>query len=99
MKKWKFDWISRRSPITPPAISSRSRRIWSWNGKTKASQSGVPVSRATARTCSVPASEAVKGFSHRTGFPARSARIVHSACSAFGSGMYRASTPGSSISR
>ena len=83
----KFDWISRSSPITPAASSAVTRFIWSWNGKMNASHSGVPVSRATASTCWVSASVPASGFSHSTGWPARSARIVHSACSAFGSGM------------
>ncbi len=63
------------------------RSICSWNGKTNASQSRVPVSRATASTRSVSARVPPSGFSQSTGLPARSAAIVHSACRLFGSGM------------
>ena len=73
--------------MAPSPSRPRIRFIWSWKGKTNASHSGMPVSAATARTCSVSAGDAVSGFSHSTGFPARRALIVHSACRALGSGM------------
>ncbi len=41
---------------------------------------------------------AAMGFSHRTCLPASSARIVHSQCSALGSGSYTASSSGSATS-
>ena len=75
----------RRSPHR--RSSPRTRSICSWNGKTKASQSGRTADRATASTRSVSSGVAHKGFSQRTAFPASSAAIVHSACSPFGSGM------------
>ena len=85
--KWKVDWISRSSPMAPSATRAATRSNWPWNRKTNASQSSVPVARATARTCSVSARVPHSGFSQSTGRPARSARIVHSACSELGSAM------------
>ena len=85
--KWKLDCISRSSPIAPSASRPVTFENCGWNGKTKASQSSVPVSRATASTRSVSARVPHSGFSHSTGLPACSARMVHSACSEFGSGM------------
>ena len=61
--------------------------ICAWNGNANASQSRVPVRRAASSTRSVSGSTPQSGFSHRVGLPASSARIVHSACSALGSGM------------
>ena len=87
---------ARRSPR--PRAARCTAAIWAWNGKTNASHSSVPVSRATVSTCSPSASVPHSGFSHSTALPARSALIVHSACSELGSGMYTASTSGSSIS-
>ena len=74
--KWKSDWISSSSPIAPSASSFWTAANWAWNGKTNASQSSVPVSVATASTCSASASVPHSGFSHSTGLPARSALIV-----------------------
>ncbi len=85
--KWKLDWISRSSPIAPSASRPATRLNWPWNGKTNASQSSVPVSSATASTLSVSESVPQSGFSHSTGLPASSARMVHSACRELGSGM------------
>jgi hypothetical protein len=85
--KWKFEAISTTSPISPASRISLTCLSWSWNGKTNASHSSVPVSRAAARTRCVSARVPHSGFSHSTGLPASSARIVHSACSALGRGM------------
>ena len=84
--------------MAPSASSPRIFAICSWNGNTNASHRGIPVSRAAARTCSVSPRLPHSGFSHSTALPARSALIVHSACSPLGSGMYTASTSGSSSS-
>ena len=86
-EKWKLDLISISSPIAPSATRALIRSNWAWNGNEKASQSRVPVWRAAASTRSVSGSVPHSGFSHSTGLPASSARIVHSACSALGSGM------------
>src|SRR5579871_3904298 len=95
--KWKLDLISISSPMAPPATRSLTWAIWRWNGKTNASQSGVPVCRAASSTRTVSRRSPHSGFSHSTGLPAARARSVHSACSELGSGMYSASMPGSSI--
>ena len=96
-EKWKLDLISISSPITPSAISRLSWASCAWNGNANASQSRVPVCRAAVSVRSVSGSVPQSGFSHSTGLPASSARMVHSACSELGSGMYSASMSGSSI--
>ncbi len=53
----------------------------------KASASTTPFSRAAASMASTSATVSASGFSQSTCLPARAARIVHSACRWFGSGM------------
>ena len=85
--KWKLDLISIRSPIAPSATRFLISSSCAWNGNANASQSRVSVRRAAASTRSVSGRTPQSGFSHSTGLPASSARMVHSACSALGSGM------------
>ena len=73
--------------------SRRSRRSRACGPRGGDSASGTPPSRSarspspTAATARASSALAVKGFSHSTCFPARSARIVHTPCRPFGSGL------------
>ena len=62
------------------------------DAKARASKSAASKARSTSAICRL------KGFSQSTCFPASSARIDHSLCIVFGSGMYTASTSGSASS-
>ena len=74
---------SARRSRRPPA-ARLTRACWGWWRYMNASISSTPASEQAAAIRSTSAARRLSGFSQRTCLPAAAARIVHSACSAFG---------------
>ena len=75
-----WTWIGSRTPSTNSLIAG-------WNRYMNASIRCLPARSAAAAISSASAALSPIGFSHRTCFPASSARTVHSLCRLFGSGL------------
>ncbi len=90
--------IAFGSPISPERTIATTRSVRGWKRYMKASMSRTPCSSAAAAISSHSAASSASGFSHRTCFPARAARIVHSRWRLLGSGTYTASIRSSSRS-
>jgi hypothetical protein len=88
----------RTSPIAPPSSASRSRAVRGWCGHMNPSIRQTPWPRQNSTTSCASGAVGASGFSHKTCLPRAAAARVHSACIVLGSGMYTASTSGSSSS-
>ena len=97
VRKQKLVRISLSCPISPDRTASCTVRVSGWDRYMNPSTSARPSLRATSNISSASAALAASGFSHRTCFPARRLRTVHSWCNEFGSDTYTASTAGSAI--
>ena len=78
---------TRTSPTAPPRTSSTSCAVCGLWRYMNASVSTRPSRSATSKARSTSSGCRLSGFSQRTCFPASSARIDHSTCIEFGSGL------------
>ena len=79
--------MNRSVPMAPPATSSWTAWVCGWCRYMNASATWTRAAAAAAAIRSTSATVSASGFSQSTCLPASAARMAHSACRWFGSGM------------